>query len=72
MDYAGGCWDIKGFDGLTDYNDIRLGMGIDFAVQNQFAGYFEFGGSFDRELYSHGQRQATLPSVLYLKTGFIF
>jgi hypothetical protein len=70
MDYAGGSWDIKGC-GLTDYNDIRLGVGVDFAIQNRFAGYFEFGGSFDRELYSN-RRWASPPSVLYLKTGFIF
>jgi len=72
MDYAGGSWDIKGHGGLTDYNDIRLGVGVNFDIQNRFAGYVEFGGSFDRELYFHSRRQASLPSVLYLKTGFIF
>jgi len=71
MDYAGGSWDIKPY-GLTDYNDIRLGTGIEFATPNRIGGYFEFGGSFDRELYSHGSRQARLPTVIYLKTGFIF
>ena len=70
-DYTGGCWDISGL-GLTDYNDIRLGMGVEFAAQNQIGGYFEFGGSFARELYSNGHRWASPPSVLYLKTGFIF
>ena len=70
-DYAGGSWDISG-PGLTDYNDIRLGMGIEFAAQNQIGGYFEFGGSFARELYSNGHRWASPPTVLYLKTGFIF
>ena len=72
VDYSGGSWDIKGHNGLTDYNDIRLGVGVEFASPSRWGGYFEFGGSFDRELYYEGQRQASLPSVLYLKTGFIF
>ena len=70
IDYAGGSWDIKGL-GLTDYNDVRLGMGVAFAAQNRIGGYFEFGGSFARELY-YDSRSANLPSVMYLKTGFIF
>ena len=71
MDYAGGSWDIKDYNGLTDYNDLRLGMGVEFATQTQVRGYFEFGGSVARELYSSGHR-AGLPSVLYLKTGVTF
>jgi hypothetical protein len=71
LDYAGGSWDIDPL-GLTDYNDIRLGTGIQFATRNQINGYFEFGGSFDRELYSGGRRWASPPSVLFLKTGIIF
>jgi hypothetical protein len=70
MDYGGGSWDIKD-RGLTDYNDLRLGMGIEFAAPSRIGGYFEFGGSLDRELYSNSGR-TSLPSVLYLKTGFIF
>jgi hypothetical protein len=74
MDYAKGnwSWDIKPQDGLTDYNDIRLGAGIEFATPNRVGGYFEFGGSFDRELYSSGHRLQRPPSALYLKMGFIF
>jgi len=72
MDYAGGSWDIDGHNGLTDYNDIRLGAGIEFATQSRIGGYFEFGGSFARELYSNGHRQMSLPSVMYLKTGITF
>jgi hypothetical protein len=71
MDYAGGSWDINGL-GLTDYNDVRLGMGIEFYTPSRIGGYFEFGGSFARELYSHGHRWAEPPTVLYLKTGIIF
>ena len=70
MDYGGGSWDIKDL-GLTDYNDIRIGMGIEFAAPSRIGGYFEFGGSLARELYFNGHG-TSLPSVLYLKTGFIF
>jgi len=71
MDYGGGSWDIDARSGLTDYNDIRLGVGAEFAAPSRMGGYFEFGGSFERELYSGGQK-TSLPSVLYLKTGIIF
>ena len=72
LDYAGGSWDISGL-GLTDYNDLRLGMGIEFAAPNRIGGYFEFGGSLARELYSNDRhRWASPPSVLYMKTGIIF
>ena len=71
MDYGGSSWDIKDI-GLTDYNDIRLGVGVEFATHNRIGGYFEFGGSLARELYSGGNSWATPPSVLYLKTGIIF
>ena len=70
IDYAGGSWEIDGL-GLTDYNDLRLGMGVEFASPSRIGGYFEFGGSVARELYSGGHR-TSLPSVLYLKTGIIF
>ena len=72
MDYAGGSWEITPLGGMTDYNDIRLGAGIEFASPSRVGGYLEFGGSLDRELYSRNDGRTGLPSVLYLKTGFIF
>lgn len=70
-DYGGGSWNINGL-GKTDYNDIKIGAGIEFETYTRIGGYFEFGGSFARELYTNGQRWASPPNVLYLKTGFIF
>ena len=70
MEYAGGSWDIKGL-GQTDYNDVRLGVGVEFGTLSRVGGYFEFGGSFSRELY-YGGHSMSLPSAMYLKTGFIF
>ncbi|MDR0869808.1 MAG: hypothetical protein LBN39_03365, partial [Planctomycetaceae bacterium] len=70
-DYGGGCWSIDGL-GKTDYNDIKIGTGVEFETYTRVGGYFEFGGSFGRELYTAGHKWASPPSVLYLKTGFIF
>ncbi|MDR0336308.1 MAG: hypothetical protein LBI18_04385 [Planctomycetaceae bacterium] len=70
-DYGGGSWSIDGI-GKTDYNDIRIGAGLEFETLTRIGGYLEFGGSFARELYSHNRHWAKPPSVLYLKTGFIF
>jgi hypothetical protein len=70
-DYGGGSWSIDGI-GQTDYNDIRIGAGLEFETLTRIGGYLEFGGSFARELYSHHHKWAEPPSVLYLKTGFIF
>lgn len=70
-DYGGGSWSIDGI-GQTDYNDIRIGAGIEFETLTRIGGYLEFGGSFARELYSHQRKWAEPPGVLYFKTGFIF
>jgi hypothetical protein len=70
-DYGGGSWSIDRI-GQTDYNDIRIGVGLEFETLTRIGGYLEFGGSFARELYSRNHKWAEPPSVLYLKTGFIF
>jgi hypothetical protein len=70
-DYCGDTWDIRGI-GATDYNDIRLGSGLEFLTPQKIAGYIEGGGSFSRELYSNGQRINKAPNVMYLKTGVVF
>lgn len=70
-DYGGGSWDIDGL-GKTDYNDMRVGIGIEFETLTRINGYFEFGGSFGRELYNGTMKRYKLPDVVYLKTGFVF
>jgi hypothetical protein len=74
--YGGGSWTIadpeeKGTY-LTDYNDIRLGVGIEFANYSTLNGFVEFGGAFGRELYSQGEAWCKPPSTIYLKAGFHF
>ena len=70
-DYGGDSWSIKGL-GKTDYNDIRVGIGLEFETISRVGGYFEFGGSFGREIYSNHTKWASPPDVIYLKTGFVF
>ncbi len=74
--YGGGCWTIADpeDDGtyLTDYNDIRVGVGLEFTNHAWVNGFFELGGAFNRELYSQGEAWCKPPSMVYLKAGFHF
>jgi len=60
-EYGGGAWTIKrdspflppNLEGITDridYNDIRVGVGLEFDTPNSCKGLFEVGGAFDREV----------------------
>ena len=69
-DYGGGSWSINGVK--TDYNDIRIGLGVEFETLTKVGGFFEFGGVFNREIYSHGNAWCKPNNMLYLKTGFVF
>ncbi len=75
-DYGGGVWTIRrnpdyynGLPGglpvlnndLTEYDDIRIAVGVEFKTLRQMNGYFEVGFSCDRQLnYKSG-----LPSSFY-------
>ncbi len=69
-DYGGGSWTMDGVK--TDYNDIRVGAGIEFETLSKVGGFFEVGGAFNREIYSNGNAWCTPKSMVYLKTGFVF
>ena len=69
-DYGGGSWTIDGTK--TDYNDIRIGLGVEFETLTKVGGFFEIGGAFNREIYSGGNAWCKPDSMLYLKTGFVF
>ena len=69
-DYGGGSWTIDGEK--TDYNDIRIGIGVEFETLTKVGGYFEVGGAFNREIYSYGNAWCKPNSMVYLKTGFVF
>jgi hypothetical protein len=73
-DYGGGVWTIRRnpdyYNGivypvlnndLTEYDDIRIAVGVDFKTLRQMKGYFEVGFACDRQLnYKSG-----LPSSFY-------
>ncbi len=77
-DYGGGCWTMDG--DRTDYNDIRVGVGLEFETLSKVGGYFEVGGAFGRELYSKSNDYDGSPfpgsyklnDMVYLKMGFVF
>lgn len=52
-EYGGGSWTVKTDDGTyrKDYNDYRILLGLDWRGPANGIGFFEFGGSFGRELY---------------------
>lgn len=70
-DYGGDSWYVQDL-GKTDYNDIRVGIGIEFETHSRVNGYFELGGSFNRELYSRNRKWASPSDVIYFKTGIMF
>lgn len=72
--YGGGVWTITDVSGTmepTDYNDIRLGIGLELENKSRFSGFFEFGGAFGRELYRSG-RSWSAENTWYLRTGIVF
>lgn len=52
-EYGGGSWTFHNNEGTfqKDYNDYRILFGLDWRGPANGVGFFEFGGSFGRELY---------------------
>lgn len=73
--YGGGVWtmqDVFGVSAATDYNDIRLGIGLEMDSRSSFGGFLEFGGAFDRELYRSSQAKQRIDNTWYLRAGLVF
>ncbi len=84
-EYGGGAWTIKrdspflpsSLEGLTDridYNDIRVGVGLEFDTPNSYKGLFEVGGAFDREVvYATSDTPPFRPSpTIYVRGSLAF
>ena len=81
-EYGGGTWTIKrgpdssipGEVDLVDYNDIRVGGGLEFKRINGFTGMFEAGYSCDRELVYRSQHPKTFrpDGTFYLRAGLTY
>jgi hypothetical protein len=83
-DYGGGTWTITRNSGLGiptdgtftqfDYNDIRVGVGLEFKTMRQFNGLFEVGLSCSRELiYRDNSPSAYYPNnTVYVRGGLSY
>ena len=84
-DYGGGTWSITRNTGLPppntnsdytqfDYNDIRVGLGLEFKTMSQRSGLFEVGLSCSRELiYLDNSPAAYYPNnTVYLRGGLSY
>jgi len=76
-EYGGGSWSIKTFNGdviRTDYNDIRVALGLEFRNKPKqcLSGHFEVGGAFNRELYTGGSAWYKPSTCVFLGGGVIY
>ncbi|MDR1384088.1 MAG: DUF6268 family outer membrane beta-barrel protein [Planctomycetaceae bacterium] len=76
-EYGGGSWGVKTFNGdviRTDYNDIRVAMGLEFRNKPKqcLSGHFEIGGAFNRELYTDGSTWYRPTACVFLAGGLIY
>lgn len=86
-EYGGGSWTIHQSDTLPgapadlasytdrfDYNDIRVGVGLEFDTPRNWKGLFEVGGTFNREVLFRSEIPPTFrpdPTV-YLRAALAF
>jgi hypothetical protein len=78
-EYGGDCWsvdlDAPGYGPHPydiDYNDIRVGLGIEFTTVRQLTGLVEVGGAFGREvIYVEPIGQPAIPAFRPNSTIFI-
>ena len=77
-EYGGGNWTIKRAVGpaagdvdSVDYNDMRVGVGLEFNNPGRISGLFEVGVAFERELiYRNGPPDEFNPNTtVYLRAG---
>jgi hypothetical protein len=84
-EYGGGSWTIKrdspylppNLEGSTDsidYNDIRVGVGLEFDTPNSYKGLFEVGCAFDREVvYAISNTPTFYPApTIYVRGALAF
>ncbi|MHB8898746.1 MAG: hypothetical protein ACYC6Y_08370 [Thermoguttaceae bacterium] len=74
-EYGGGSWTIS--DGLggvieTDYNDVRVAVGMQFDDQSRWKGHFEVGYAFEREIYQIGEAQMKPTPTVFIGAGLAY
>ena len=79
-DYGGGSWTTTDYyDGLDDkstlrmdYNDIRLGIGVEFDNPACLSGFAEIGGAFAREVVLAGHGTWKPSDAFYFRVGLLY
>jgi hypothetical protein len=86
-EYGGGNWavkrsqilestpdaDLAGTLDRVDYNDIRVGVGMEFDTPKSWKGLFEVGGAFDREVVYRSRTPTFRPTpTVYVRAGLSF
>lgn len=74
-DYGGGTWTIYDpYDGAvrTDYNDIRLALGLKFDNPACLGGFVEIGGAFAREVVRPNWGTWKPDSAFYFRVGLTY
>lgn len=69
-EYGGDRWTVDTSDRgilMFDYNDIRVGVGLEFFNPGGFHGLFEVGLAWNREIYFRGGPRVPLDSTVYLR-----
>ncbi len=71
-EYGGGTWTLRQPDATVlpmDYNDMRVGVGLEFARPGGLTGLFEVGLAFERELYFSPAMEWDPNTTVFLRGG---
>lgn len=77
-EYGGGSWTVTphkapGPMDQIDYNDIRIGVGLEFNRNAGIGGLIEIGTAFERELLLRSTHDKYTPSTtLYFRAGLVY
>ena len=55
-----------------DYNDMRVGVGVEYNTLNHCSGLFEVGVAFERELFFRDGPTFDLNTTVYLRGGLAY
>ena len=73
-EYGGDSWTINTGTGVigTDYNDMRVAIGMEFDDHSRWQGYWEVGYAFEREIYQMGMTTMRPTSTVFVGAGLAY
>ncbi|NLS97323.1 MAG: hypothetical protein GXX96_34730 [Planctomycetaceae bacterium] len=73
-EYGGDSWTINTGTGVieTDYNDMRVAVGMEFDDHSRWQGYWEVGYAFEREIYQMGMTTMRPTSTVFVGAGLAY